>query len=196
MLKSALLAAAAVAALAMPAVASAAILHYEIRYVGTAPSGYSFTFDLDTSRAPSFSTASTLRYAPTTITYSLPGSATVYTDTISNLGPSFFSPIDQGGVSILRLPRGTDLQPRFFQEPGNSLFTGPTSAPLWKTGIFQLSMQPKNVPSDVQTFDYRVTITDLSAVPEPATWGMMILGFGLVGAAMRMRRRKVSVFYA
>jgi hypothetical protein len=27
------------------------------------------------------------------------------------------------------------------------------------------------------------------AVPEPATWAMMILGFGMVGAGMRMRRR-------
>jgi hypothetical protein len=60
---------------------------------------------------------------------------------------------------------------------------------VWKTGIYQLSMQPKNVPSDVQTFDYRVTITDLGAVPEPATWGMMIIGFGAMGSAMRARRR-------
>lgn len=30
------------------------------------------------------------------------------------------------------------------------------------------------------------------AVPEPATWGMMILGFGIVGAGMRARARKVS----
>lgn len=35
-----------------------------------------------------------------------------------------------------------------------------------------------------------------AGVPEPATWGMMILGFGAVGAAMRMRRRKISVSYA
>lgn len=28
----------------------------------------------------------------------------------------------------------------------------------------------------------------ISAVPEPGTWAMMILGFGLVGAAMRRRR--------
>ena len=33
-----------------------------------------------------------------------------------------------------------------------------------------------------------------SAVPEPATWAMMIAGFGLVGGAMR--RRKVSVAFA
>ena len=34
-----------------------------------------------------------------------------------------------------------------------------------------------------------------NAVPEPATWAMMIGGFGLVGAAMR-RRAKVTVAYA
>ena len=32
------------------------------------------------------------------------------------------------------------------------------------------------------------------AVPEPATWAMMIMGFGLVGGAMR--RRKISVAFA
>lgn len=33
----------------------------------------------------------------------------------------------------------------------------------------------------------------LSAVPEPATWAMMMLGFGAVGAAMRRRRRAVRI---
>lgn len=33
------------------------------------------------------------------------------------------------------------------------------------------------------------------AVPEPATWGMMLLGFAAVGAAMR-RRQKVAVSFA
>ena len=36
----------------------------------------------------------------------------------------------------------------------------------------------------------------ISAVPEPATWGMMILGFGMLGAAMRTRRRGVKVSFA
>jgi hypothetical protein len=47
---------------------------------------------------------------------------------------------------------------------------------------------------------YRYTTADAyrafaTAVPEPATWGMMILGFGMVGASARYRRRggKVAV---
>lgn len=34
------------------------------------------------------------------------------------------------------------------------------------------------------------------AVPEPATWAMMLAGFGAVGATMRYRRRKINVTYA
>jgi hypothetical protein len=33
-------------------------------------------------------------------------------------------------------------------------------------------------------------------VPEPATWAMMIIGFGAVGSAMRARRGKASVSFA
>ena len=32
-----------------------------------------------------------------------------------------------------------------------------------------------------------------SAVPEPATWGLMITGFGLAGVALRRRRRALTV---
>ena len=35
--------------------------------------------------------------------------------------------------------------------------------------------------------DVRANFT-LTAVPEPATWGMMIMGFGLAGATLRRRR--------
>ncbi|MEQ1547464.1 MAG: PEPxxWA-CTERM sorting domain-containing protein [Chakrabartia sp.] len=39
--------------------------------------------------------------------------------------------------------------------------------------------------------------TDLGtgAVPEPATWAMMLAGFGMIGGAMRSRKTKVSVRY-
>lgn len=35
---------------------------------------------------------------------------------------------------------------------------------------------------------YGGTVT-FAAVPEPATWGMLILGFGLIGGALRSRRK-------
>ena len=39
----------------------------------------------------------------------------------------------------------------------------------------------------------QVRVTTLAApVPEPATWAMMLLGFGAVGASLRLRNRKVN----
>jgi PEP-CTERM motif len=35
----------------------------------------------------------------------------------------------------------------------------------------------------------------VGAVPEPATWAMMLAGFGIVGGTMRYRRRKMSVSF-
>ncbi|QQV78733.1 PEP-CTERM sorting domain-containing protein [Sphingomonas aliaeris] len=35
-----------------------------------------------------------------------------------------------------------------------------------------------------------------AAVPEPATWGLMVLGFGMIGAAARGRKVKTNVKFA
>jgi hypothetical protein len=35
-----------------------------------------------------------------------------------------------------------------------------------------------------------------AAVPEPATWAMMLLGFGMIGGAARYRRRSTQVVYS
>ncbi|CAN7490779.1 PEPxxWA-CTERM sorting domain-containing protein [Phenylobacterium sp. LjRoot164] len=46
------------------------------------------------------------------------------------------------------------------------------------------------------TATFQVTLGDVgSAVPEPATWAMMIIGFGAVGSAVRSSRRR-SAFMA
>ena len=37
----------------------------------------------------------------------------------------------------------------------------------------------------------RLTVTDSAAVPEPATWALVVTGFGIVGAAVRRRRAMV-----
>ncbi len=59
---------------------------------------------------------------------------------------------------------------------GPALFDGSTDAPTFKTGTF--------------AFDDDVSVT-VTAVPEPASWAMMIAGFGLVGAGLRSRRTRV-----
>ena len=45
-------------------------------------------------------------------------------------------------------------------------------------------------------FRVDVNAAAAGAVPEPATWGMMILGFGMIGAAARSRKTKTSVTFA
>ena len=39
-------------------------------------------------------------------------------------------------------------------------------------------------------------IATVSAVPEPATWAMLITGFGLAGATLRQRRRQTAAAFA
>ncbi|MBD8549019.1 PEPxxWA-CTERM sorting domain-containing protein [Sphingomonas sp. CFBP 8760] len=41
-----------------------------------------------------------------------------------------------------------------------------------------------------------LTVYISSVVPEPATWAMMIVGFGMLGAATRYRRRPTTTGYA
>ena len=73
-------------------------------------------------------------------------------------------------------------------------------------GAFELTMSEARSGNastpDIFNLDYRTTFrsaTDVTiggAVPEPATWAMMIAGFGMVGAGMRRRAPKVTVTYA
>lgn len=44
--------------------------------------------------------------------------------------------------------------------------------------------------------DFSLSFATAAAVPEPASWGLMILGFGAVGSAARYRRRSTRVAVA
>lgn len=50
-----------------------------------------------------------------------------------------------------------------------------------------------NPPITANTATFQVGLVSVPAIPEPATWAMMIGGFGLVGAAMRRRPTLVRV---
>ena len=49
----------------------------------------------------------------------------------------------------------------------------------------------RNGSGDFYGFDYaQLSNIDVnSAVPEPGTWAMMLLGFGAIGVSMRRRKR-------
>ena len=84
----------------------------------------------------------------------------------------------QSGGFELDVPGGNS----FLNAAGQQLFNfagGTLAAPTFRTGQFVL---------DGGT---TLTISEIAAVPEPATWAMMIGGFGLVGGTLR-RRSKVA----
>ena len=122
---------------------------------------FSFAID-DQLTVPIASDAFTVRNVSVTS-----GSAQIVTSV------EFFAESDGGGLAF-----GPT-----FNLTGPQLFTGAISAPTFLTGSFAL------FAFDDQSAAGTLTISNLSsAVPEPSTWAMMLLGFGAVGAIMRGRR--------
>lgn len=74
---------------------------------------------------------------------------------------------------------------------------------IGKNGQNKFTLSGTGITSLAYTFDpgvdtakqFRVEgVSDAPAVPEPATWAMMLIGFGGVGFQMRRHRRKVALF--
>lgn len=100
-----------------------------------------------------------------------------YGNALSRLGLSF----DNSGVNALGL-----------ESPAYSGYDGRTSFPNTPGSTYFQNAQFETNGGTVVISNFSGgSFQALGAVPEPATWGMMILGFGAVGYGMR-RRRKVS----
>lgn len=95
-------------------------------------------------------------------------------DPCATLEVSYFTLAAGGGLSIAD---DTGLR---FSAFGEQLFTGPPERPTFRLGEFAFDHDRDGAPIDA-----RLTVT---SVPEPASWGLMIAGFGLTGAAARRRR--------
>jgi hypothetical protein len=97
-------------------------------------------------------------------------------------------------TDLLSLTNG-NAQPNGCSQTTNQFcsFISNVSGPIASSG-FALELDGQNGLH----FASSVSITELTGgVPEPATWAFMILGFGMVGGAMRSRQRTaVRVAYA
>jgi hypothetical protein len=73
-------------------------------------------------------------------------------------------------------------------QSGFGLFLGPNtiSGSTTNTFYFGYDDQAYNPDGDYDDFIVKAVVT--SAVPEPATWAMMLLGFGAIGFSMRRRK--------
>jgi hypothetical protein len=84
-------------------------------------------------------------------------------------------------------------KPATVGQNGFAIFLGnkqKTGADL-STFYFGYDDQVTKADNDYDDMIIRATVT--SAVPEPATWAMMLIGFGAIGGAMRVNRRKTKV---
>jgi hypothetical protein len=57
------------------------------------------------------------------------------------------------------------------------------------TNGIRIHWGPDGFNVGIDNVDFTVSAIDTGAVPEPATWALMILGFGAAGAALRRRGR-------
>ena len=100
--------------------------------------------------------------------------------TAFSLNGVFSAPVQAGG----RLAGGPNY-------PGRTM-------PQWvkvefdADGVSEYTIRTEGVPryQVLSAFQFR-TVPSTAAIPEPSTWAMMILGFGLAGAACRRRRQAV-----
>ncbi len=64
----------------------------------------------------------------------------------------------------------------------------------WASGNLNLYYWDSNFGDNTQSITFDVALAQ-AAVPEPASWALMIVGFGLMGAALRRGKPKVAVSF-
>jgi hypothetical protein len=94
-----------------------------------------------------------------------------------------------GGLDMLPEPGGDPDWANIRELWGDAVFSGARDAPVIHTGVYDMGDYGE------RTGTYRVTISDAIAgvVPEPASWALMIVGFGMAGAMLRRRNIGVRI---
>lgn len=173
--------------------------------IGVTPPASGNVIDLDGTPGPATITSiqSFLFNAGDLVTFSFDvggaqrGSIADNFQAILFLDPSLVSGLTGTGLTSTGLGSNANSVFSSVSIPGSTAFTT-SSISFIATGAGSLQMAFGTTSADnIGPLLDNVRL-DVSAVPEPATWAMMLLGLGFVGGAMRSRRRNqnVAVRYA
>jgi len=180
MKKFVLAAASAAAVIAAAAPASAAVYVSNLGTISTVPQSFRPGFDISTGDVDVL------------ITFNLAVATAVNASSFTSSPP----PVDFASAGIFA---GT-----FTARPTGTAIASSTNQ-MSINGSNFISIAPTILSAGNYTIAVRGTATgatsvgssvSFTAVPEPATWGVMLLGFGMIGAGVRMRRRSTSVRFA
>jgi hypothetical protein len=155
------------AALALASPAQATIVTTNYNVTSTAGSG-TFTLDFDTNSST---------YSLTALDFSLTGGALTFDTSNADVvggGPGLVLGGDTAGVSAIDTSLGLDDFAFGFD---------PTQVSQGRTILYTIGSLQSFATADVTI----TQITGEGSVPEPATWAMMLLGFGAMGFALRRR---------
>jgi hypothetical protein len=157
------------AALLWSGMAQAAVVDFALT------GGYAANWRIDTATPPFSSDASGFTYSQVMGTF--PGARSLGVDI------DFLASLSGGGLRLTDAEEGTI----FTWAGGSQLFDGATSAPSFRLGTFSLLDRNGNAAT--------LSISDpaAAAIPEPASWAMMMIGFAASGMAVRRRTVRVRL---
>ncbi len=114
---------------------------------------------------------------------------------MSSYGDSFvYGPVTAGQsvVPFIQVLGGD----RFYQDPSlnadgkNHAFVSAYAGDAFVPGGFNFAFEDISGGGDFDYNDYGVIVKSYAAVPEPASWAFLLLGFSAAGASIRYRRNK------
>lgn len=160
-----LIATAGAAGLLFGGVAAAAAPTYQFTLTG----GYSATWQLEATPVPDdFFTGNS--FTVWNVAGAFPGASTAVTDL------TFFNAAHRGGMSIYDFNAGVSL----LSTDGPQIYTGTESTPTFSLGSFALTEYQG-------AGQYILTVSEVGAVPEPASVALLLGGLAAVAVVRRLK---------
>jgi hypothetical protein len=163
-----------------------------LTFAGTSGNDYLFNYLLtNTSSAPATSSS------VTAFGFNISPNALLSSSSVDGT----FQVVSSGQVS-----QGYNLEMCFKNGQNNNCAGSPGNqgVDMGNSGSGTITLGFSSLPQSVTLSDYMVRYqavngsgsavgSPVPALPEPSTWGLMLLGFGAIGASMRRKRKPVSL---